>query len=58
LAGFFATGGGGDGRLRSGLRWGDGGGCGDETMSLLAGGALIRMLFLAVAAVAVLAGTY
>jgi hypothetical protein len=52
LAGFFA----GGGRLRSGLRWGDGGCCGDETMSLLAGGALIRMLFLAAAA-AVLAGT-
>jgi hypothetical protein len=54
LAGFFAAGG-GDGRLRSGLRWG----CGDETMSLLAGGALMRMLFLAAAfAAAVLAGTY
>jgi len=57
LAGFFAAAG-GDGRLRSGLRWG----CGDETMSLLAGagGALMRMLFLAVAAAAaaVLAGTY
>jgi hypothetical protein len=56
LAGFFAAAG-GDGRLRSGLRWG-GGGCGDETMSLLAGGALMRMLFLAAVAAAVLAGTY